>query len=321
MTILFLILKIILWIIAILFGFILLIILGLLFLPISYWLEGEKREELIGRIYLNLFGIVQIDYDTERDEQLKLKLFGIYAPKLSKKLVGATEDLEEEAKHLGKVIGKEAVDQTEEIAENTVTNEESRIEGQASKIQPSKIQPDVSTKAQKEKSTNVDSKEQKRQNIDRKPDKESKKKTKKDPALAKPIGAKDIWRELKALWDTDSRRPFFKACKKLLKSWWYALKPKVFYFEILFGLEDPSETGLWIAKLMALYPFYAPYGNVMGNFEEAMFEGCIQMRGRTNLFKFLYPTLVFILNKEVRTMIKMIMNFGKEDEDGLKTQQ
>lgn len=316
MTILWLILKIILWIIAILFGLILLIILGLLFLPISYWLEGEKREELIGRIRLNLFGIVQIDYDTDREEQLKLKLFGIYTPKLSKKLLGAADDLEEEAVHLGKVIGKEAVDQTEEVAENTVTNEENRIEGQASQIQE-----DTSTKTQKEISTNVDSKEQKRQNIDRKANKESKKKPKKHPTITKPIGVKDIWRELKALWYADSRRPFFRACKKLLKSWWYALKPRGFYFEVLFGLEDPSETGLWIAKLMALYPFYAPYGNIMGNFEEAIFEGCIQMRGRTNLFKFLYPMLVFILNKEVRTMIKMIMNFGKEDEDGLKTQQ
>ena len=122
------------------------------------------------------------------------------------------------------------------------------------------------------------------------------------------------WLEtIKIIWQDENRLPFIRFCKALLKDIWYALRPKECTFNVIFGLEDPAETGIFLAKLMALYPFYAPYGNIMGDFEKPTLEGDIKFYGKMNLYRFVKPLIVFVTHKEVRNYIKLLMKIGKDE--------
>ncbi|MEG1295294.1 MAG: hypothetical protein RSD02_02820 [Niameybacter sp.] len=301
MTILWLILKIILWVIGILCTLLLVIVAALLFLPICYDIVGQKQETMSGQVNLRLFAILEIDYNSKEAKSIRLKLFGLDLDKLMRwfKTSEATASVAEQQELLVQDRNQDALTRPKE-KEKPLT-QVPPIELSSAK----KVTEPTSKISQKSK-----------QKVGKRDSKKEKTHTKEK----KEMDFKHIWQELQAIWKDEARKPFIQACKKLLISWWYALKPKALYFEVLFGLEDPAETGLWLAKLMPLYPVYAPYGNIMGDFEEARFEGCIEIRGKTNLFKFVYPVLAFVFHKEVRIIIKKIMHFGKDEENGIKTQ-
>nr|WP_307990024.1 hypothetical protein [uncultured Niameybacter sp.] len=341
MTILWLILKIILWILVGLISVFCLLLLGILFLPIIYEMEGEEWDTLRGKVKLNIFHILKIDCDLSRPEDIKIKLFGFklnFNPFTNEE---EEERLKEdrEKDRLKDRLKEEKVIQRKESKDNR-ESQVSIVQDKGSTQKVQKVQREENKENSKIHRDRVDKKNdifsrRVSEQTSKKSFKQIRKTThsnkqseldseinkgQKSPTDKSKASFKEIFEELKYLWDLEERKPFFRSCKKLLLSWWRALKPYYLYFEVIFGLEDPSETGLWLAKLMAFYPFYAPYGQVIGNFEEQVLQGYIKIKGKTRLIKFLYPTLVFIAHKEVRIIIKNLMNFGKDDKNGIKTQ-
>lgn len=325
MTILWLILKIILWILVGLISIFCLLLLGILFLPIIYEMEGEKWDTLRGKIKLNIFYILKVDCDLSTPENIEIKLLG-FKVKFNSSINNEEKELKntKENRLDTKIIQKNEFKEPSPVSNCSKHSKRVKqtIQTEDMKQKSSKNNEQMDRVDKKSHTTNKQIRQKKSDSI--KKDIGSNKKTQSNKeqksSVDKSKGSfKEFIEEIKELWYLDERAPFFRACKKLLISWWRALKPYYLYFEVIFGLEDPSETGLWLAKLMVLYPFYAPYGKVIGNFEEQVLQGYIRIKGKTRLIKFLYPTLVFIAHKEVRTIIRKLMNFGKDDQDGIKT--
>ena len=166
---------------------------------------------------------------------------------------------------------------------------------------------DVVTTATKEEAKNISKKEVSTSNI---PNQHSRKVS--QPVQHASHSKKGMdW--LKIIWMDENRTPFIRFCKALLKDLWRAIRPKEIQFYLIFGLEDPAETGMWLAKLMALYPFYATYGNVVGDFEQAILQGHIKLWGKTNFYRCIVPLIKFVAYKEVRNYITLLMKIGKDE--------
>ena len=175
---------------------------------------------------------------------------------------------------------------------------------------------DVVTTATKEEAKNVSKKEVATQKVPKEkgtthiPNEHSKKV---NQPVKHSLQSKKGMDWLKVIWMDENRTPFMRFCKALLKDLWRAIRPKGIQFNLIFGLEDPAETGMWLAKLMALYPFYAAYGNVAGDFEQAILEGHIKLWGKTNFYRFIAPLIKFVAYKEVRNYITLLMKIGKDE--------
>ena len=292
MTILWLILKIILGVLGLLLSLFLCILLGLLFLPLEYKLEAEKYETIAYAIHLRIFYLISILYDSQKHSSIRIQLLG-------KTIKTVSLEGEEEVEELKDInLQKEEKINEEKIYLKEVTSKEATLK----KEEAPRIRSVNTGKIKKDK------------------EKTKEKQEAKEKRKAKDgIRTGTRWLErIKTLWNLEDRAPFLRFCKILLKNLWYAIRPKVLSFRLIFGLENPADTGMLLAKLMALYPFYAPYGDIIGDFENTRLEGDIRLLGKTNLYRFIKPLIIFITHKEVRHYIKIIMNIGKDNEDGIK---
>ena len=71
----------------------------------------------------------------------------------------------------------------------------------------------------------------------------------------------------------------------------------------VFGFEDPSLTGKVLGVLYSLGIPFLKGVNINADFEKAILETDVNIKGKTNLFFVLLPILKFILNKNVRNII------------------
>lgn len=95
-----------------------------------------------------------------------------------------------------------------------------------------------------------------------------------------------------------------KALKRILK----AIKPKKFKLDLIFGFDNPFQTGILLGFLsMIMYPM--PFKiNIKGNFEQEVLLADIETNGETNFWLLGSPLLVFIIKKLYRD------NFRKEEK-------
>ena len=89
-----------------------------------------------------------------------------------------------------------------------------------------------------------------------------------------------------------------------IKELFLADKPKKFKADLLVGFDDPSSTGKFIG-LMAIISELLPFSICFfGDFENEVFQGNMEMKGRTNVFKICIPTLRYIFKAPVWKLIK-----------------
>ena len=67
-----------------------------------------------------------------------------------------------------------------------------------------------------------------------------------------------------------------------------------------FGFEDPYITGKVLAGAAILYPFTAEHIDLEPDFEQAIIEGDIEIKGRIRLIYFVVIGIKLILNKNIR---------------------
>jgi len=119
------------------------------------------------------------------------------------------------------------------------------------------------------------------------------------------------WRVLiDLLWD----ERFFALLKDLLtagKRIFKWLRPSKLNFDLIIGLKDPADTGQLIAQITLLYPWYYQYGIVEGNYDEEGIWGNIYAKGRLHLMRLVRIILLFILKKETRTYIRLLLKTRK----------
>lgn len=264
MSIVFFILKALLWFV---FGCILtlvVVVAGILVLPIDYCFYGEKYEEICYKLDVRLFYIIQCLYKKEhQQDSLHIKICGITLPRKRQVKPSAPQT------------------KTSQTKSKQHPTQQPKPPKPAS-IQPPKAPVHATAKTQKE--------------------------TQKHTSSLEPI---------KELWTSPYRPGALRAAKRLLKRLYRHLKPHTLRFGVCIGKDDPAKTGEWIASLTMFYPLYYQYGWIEGNYEEEGLWGEGIIEGRLRLGKVLISFLAFIIDKNVRALIKKIVEVRKEEKHGI----
>lgn len=102
----------------------------------------------------------------------------------------------------------------------------------------------------------------------------------------------------------------YHAGKCMIRGGWDILKviaPKEWDFEIVIGTGDPADTGALIAKLTLLYPIYYSHGIIRGDYEKACLMGGFLIKGKFRLGQIVIRLIRLYLEKDVRTFINLIL--------------
>lgn len=288
-----LILKIIGILILIILGLILLLIGVILFVPISYEVKGEfpedKGEMKVSANVHWLFRLLRVKvmfYHKELDGHIriawkKISLKDDKTPKKEKKKKSDKKKKKSEKKE-EKTVEKTVEKQVESvenkpIEEKTISTEESSD----SKAEKVSIKKKIGALLEKIKCTF--------RNICDKIKEVKAKKDKLQDFINDPILKSSVLRVKKEIH-------------------WIVrfLKPKKIRASLRFGFEDPSTTGLTLAALSMIYPFTGDDMEIVPDFEHAVLNGNIYVKGRLYLFYLVVFAVKLILDKNVRALIKKL---------------
>lgn len=95
-------------------------------------------------------------------------------------------------------------------------------------------------------------------------------------------------------------------CRKQAGSILKGLKPDRFEAELVVGTKDPATTGEILAIYGMLYPFIGEHVQITGDFERAHIEGWIYIKGKVRAFTFLRAAVKVYMNKNFRTLIRLL---------------
>ena len=106
------------------------------------------------------------------------------------------------------------------------------------------------------------------------------------------------------------QRAFSKIKKEMV---WIGrfLKPRKLRADIRFGFEDPYWTGLTLARLSIIYPFFGEYMNIEPDFENKVLEGEISVKGGLRLFHLAAMGTGLILDRDVRILVRDVRKLMK----------
>lgn len=298
-----------------LLGLLLFLILLVLFVPIRYRLTGHREGETfeLAAKVTYLLHILSVRFDYPEPGSLIIKVFGIRifdsAGMEEKKEKGSAEVSEKAAHKDGadkaKTAETEAVKETEKNAspKDDVKSEETAAEdgSQENFEEFNKSEENGSDKETKRKKSLIERiKEifQKIQYTIRSICDKIKSSLQKAEELKETVTYyKDT------LTGRENRRLYNRAKKRLFKVL-KSIRPRVLKADLHIGTGSPDTTGY----LCALYGMLSP---VLGNnvkmtpdFEEAVWEGRLYIKGRITIFTILWQALGIVLDKQFRTFIK-----------------
>ena len=87
------------------------------------------------------------------------------------------------------------------------------------------------------------------------------------------------------------------------------LRPKQLEAEVVFGMEDPAETGYILALISMIYPMIGEYTVIRPDFEHKVLKGKIEAEGKIKILYMLIPAWNLVWNKSVRTTFRHIKKF------------
>ena len=313
--ILFLILKIIGWILLFLLAILLLLILTILFYPVRYRLSAKGENTLdtlvadgkVSWLFHLISGSASYEhgelkwklrlawkkFDSSEEEQNETSEKSVAPEPLEK------EPLEDEKKSEIKDNPPEKDVKIEKASEKgTKIEKESKIEKE----------PGIEKESGTEK-TKV-REEQRSENVQT----ESKlKKIKytfqKLCGTIKKAGEKKEF--LTAFLTYEKHQRAFEAVKKELCHLLHVLKPKKLQANVTFGFNDPSWTGYMLAFLGSIYGLIGEYVQIQPDFEERKLEGNASAEGKVRVIYFAVPAWKLFWNKDVKITYKHIRKYIK----------
>lgn len=314
--ILFLILKIIGIILAVILGLLLLAICIVLFVPICYKADlhgsGNARELTVHAKVSWLFGLIKAVFALENgktDLSVRIAWKKLWD---SNPVEDKAEDrVEEKPKPEKKAVMQEKqVIQREEKQDDT-TNQitDKAVEDQTEKAE----------KSEKSAKTRPESTEKKqRKKKDRKEDSDSASKIEQITEKIKCTYHKfcdkinEITEKKDKISDFLTDETHKNAFLKLKNEAFHLLKkhkPKKIQGEITFGFEDPSLTGRLLAWISMIYPWIGEHTDITPDFEHRTLSGDLSIRGRLYVITPVVTAIRLILSKAVRRSFKDIRNF------------
>lgn len=103
----------------------------------------------------------------------------------------------------------------------------------------------------------------------------------------------------------------FEAVKKELCHLLHVLKPKKLQANVTFGFSDPSWTGYMLAFLGSIYGLIGEYIQIQPDFEERKLEGNASAEGKIRVIYFAVPAWKLFWNKDVKITYKHIRKYIK----------
>lgn len=103
----------------------------------------------------------------------------------------------------------------------------------------------------------------------------------------------------------------FEAVKKELCHLLHVLKPKKLQANVTFGFSDPSWTGYMLAFLGSIYGLIGEYVQIQPDFEERKLEGNASAEGKIRVIYFAVPAWKLFWNKDVKITYKHIRKYIK----------
>ena len=103
----------------------------------------------------------------------------------------------------------------------------------------------------------------------------------------------------------------FEAVKKELCHLLHVLKPKKLQSNVTFGFSDPSWTGYMLAFLGSIYGLIGEYVQIQPDFEERKLEGNASAEGKIRVIYFAVPAWKLFRNKDVKITYKHIRKYIK----------
>lgn len=89
-----------------------------------------------------------------------------------------------------------------------------------------------------------------------------------------------------------------------LKKMFMALKPKVFSVKAEFGMNEPDQVGYILGIAQTIIPFSRLDIRIKGVFDKEVLNGTVCLKGNLYLYRFLFPTVQFLLAKPTWKVIK-----------------
>ena len=114
-------------------------------------------------------------------------------------------------------------------------------------------------------------------------------------------GILDKKNRIQAFLEDETHRRAFQRAGRALKGLLKALHPREWKVHLLFGLEDPYNTGRVLAYAAPLYPLFEGNLRLTPDFEEKRFRGKAFIKGHIRLASLLVLALRLLLCKEVRS--------------------
>ena len=313
--ILFLILKIIGWILLLLLAILLLLILTILFHPVKYRLSAKGENTLdtlvadgkVSWLFHLISGSASYEhgelkwklrlawkkFDSSEEEQNETSEKSVAPEPLEK------EPLEDEKKSEIKDNPPEKDVKIEKASEKgTKIEKESKIEKEPGIEKESGTE---KTKVREERRSENVQTESKLKKI--------KYTFQKLCGTIKKAGEKKEF--LTAFLTYEKHQRAFEAVKKELCHLLHVLKPKKLQANVAFGFSDPSWTGYMLAFLGSIYGLIGEYVQIQPDFEERKLEGNASAEGKIRVIYFAVPAWKLFWNKDVKITYKHIRKYIK----------
>lgn len=300
--ILFLILKIIGWILLFLLVILLLLILTILFYPVRYRFSAKGKNTLdtlvaYGKVSW-LFHLISGSASYEHGE-LKWKL------RLAWKKFDSSKEEQKETSEKPAVpepLEKEPLEGEKTEVKNNPPEKDVKIEKASEK------EPEIKRESETEK-TKV-REERRPENVQTESKLEKIKYTfQKLCGTIKKAGEKKEF--LTAFLTYEKHQRAFEAVKKELCHLLHVLKPKKLQTNVTFGFSDPSWTGYMLAFLGSIYGLIGEYVQIQPDFEERKLEGNASAEGKIRVIYFAVPAWKLFWNKDVKITYKHIRKYIK----------
>lgn len=104
------------------------------------------------------------------------------------------------------------------------------------------------------------------------------------------------------------RKAFSRAVREA-KRFLGFLRPEKLEAEIVFGLEDPAETGYILALISMIYPLIGEYTVIRPDFDNQVLKGKLEAAGKIRLLYGLVPAWNLVWDKNVRITFRHIKKF------------
>lgn len=319
MGILFLVLKIIGFILLGLLAFFVLLLLAVLFVPIRYRVVAQYEEKAIARItagwFLHLIGVRLVISDQEKS--CKLKLFGIplidfFSPRKDRRKKRRSK------RHQDKQLAKQSVHQDKQPAKQSVHQDEQPVEQSVHQDKQNSLQI-------KEEQQQIGSEKEKASGFDT--DQASDEKAsfftkvriyinrifdKIKEIRKKETNLKEKYNKWLVVLKRDRTKEALEKCKNTLCKVLKAVLPRKWKLFVHYGMEDPALTADILGYYWMLFAVLSGHIDCQPDFENKVFECNLHAKGHIRMitmviagWKFLFdPDLIYLrkIKKEVDSL-------------------